>query len=350
MGQRHAHVRLPHDVADRDALREVPANLRKGLGGAGLPGVLPLGHAAGPVVAVVALQPAVVVGGLADARGEGEVGIAVAGHVQSSGAVAVDLLQRRLHLPEARHGADVGNLEPQFPLRTGLGHLVDGGKHLIRVVPQVHGDLPTQRHAAVQRRLQLPRIRTRHVAQSQRQPDAAARQRSPDPPAQPFDLHIIEGRIAIHAARRMPEELVSGKERQIHRRAVPIHQLQILHGIVHVQPAVAADGGGHAHAQLGQEDVRLYPPVRHRVLVHVDVDEARAHDAARRVDHPIRLRTRLHDPSIRNPQIPNLVHTVCGIDHPSILNSHQHFNSPPQGCTRTRLPRMVFSTAIRGSM
>ena len=243
----------------------------------------------------------------------------------------------------------MGNLEPQFPLRTGLGHLVDGGKHLIRVVPQVHGDLPTQRHAAVQRRLQLPRIRARHVAQSQRQPDAAARQRSPDAPAQPFDLRVIQRRIAIHAARRMPEELVSGKERQIHRRAIPIHQTEVFHGIVHVQPAVAADGSGHAHAQHGEKDVRLNPPLRHRILVHVDVDEARAHDAARRVDHPIRLRARLHDPSIRNPQIPNLMHAVCGIDHPSILNFRKHMHSP-QGCTRTRLPRMVFSTAMRGSM
>ena len=243
----------------------------------------------------------------------------------------------------------MGDLQAQLSITAGLGHLVDGGKHLIRIVPQVHGHLSAQRHAAVQRRRQLPRVRPRHVAQPQRQPHAAARQRSPDSPAQPFDLRVIKGRIAVHAARRMPEELVSGKERQVHRRAIPIHQLQIFHGIVHVQPAVAADGGGHAHAQHGVEDIRLNPSIRHRVLVHVDVDEARTHHAARRVDHPIRLRARLHDPSIRNPQIPNLMHAVCGIDHPSILNFRKHMHSP-QGCTRTRLPRMVFSTAMRGSM
>ena len=33
--------------------------------------------------------------------------------------------------------------------------------------------------------------------------------------------------------------------------SVKFHQLQIVHGIIHVQPAVAADGGGHTHAQHG---------------------------------------------------------------------------------------------------
>ena len=196
---------------------------------------------------------------------------------------------------------------------------------LLCVVPDVGGDELALFSAARGGLDELFGVHARLVADTVGDPEAAPVERGLQLPRHLRALGGGGGGVAVGAARQVPEEAVSREHRHIHRRAVAVHQIEVVGGVVLVLAAVAGHRGGDAHAQHAGENglvVVGFQPARRvdRVLVHVDVDEARADDLAGGVDHRIGVRRRGRDTASVDPDIPLFVDTGGGINDSAVLN------------------------------
>ena len=178
------------------------------------------------------------------------------------------------------------------------------------------------------RQPQLPRIHARHIANTVGNAEASTRQALTDLPCHLRDLRIGGRRIFIRTARLLAEKGVPGQHGHIYRRAVPIHDIQIVRRMTRIIAAVSADRSRHAHAQHALENsfflVGIERPVRfHGILVHMNVQKARAYNLTGRVDHAVRRRLRLcdgGDASILQQQIQLRLHAACRVDQQPVFD------------------------------
>ena len=206
--------------------------------------------------------------------------------------------------------------------------------NLLRVRAHVRGDHFAALFARLGRREQLLGINTRHIANAVGNAHAAAIERDGDPPGHFLALRLRGRAVFVRRARGFAEIRMPGEHRDVYRRAVAVDQIQIITWIAAVQPAVAAHGGRHAHAEHAMEDrfffVGIDFAVRfHGVFVHVNVDKARTDDLAARVDHSIRFRhfaRCARDLSIFNQKIQTAVDPVGRVDDSARMNQRFHFH------------------------
>ena len=134
----------------------------------------------------------------------------------------------------------------------------------------------------------------------------------------------------------MAEIFVPGQHRHVYRNTVPVCKVQVVGRMEFVLPAVSRHGGGHAHAQhTGENGVFAVcvdgPVSRHRVFVHVDVNEAGADDPALCVNDLLRTAFRFscrradcrHAP-ILDQQILLGVHLCGSVDHMAVFDQNPH--------------------------
>ena len=90
-------------------------------------------------------------------------------------------------------------------------------------------------------------------------------------------------------------------------------------------------------------------PLRHRVLVHMDVDKAGGDDFAGGVDFPVRVRHSGAGPenlTLFNQKIQHPVHPVGGVDDPAAINQSFQGVPPFRVCRNaSSRSRPVFSSS-----
>ena len=125
----------------------------------------------------------------------------------------------------------------------------------------------------------------------------------------------------------------------IYRRAVSVHDVEIVCGMVFVFAAVACHGGRHTHAKHTAEDrllgIVVERPVRHDgVFVHVDIQKAGADDPAFGVNDAVGLRGVLrhgNDASVLHQNVQLRVNPGGGVDECAVSDQcldsvHQPFH------------------------
>ena len=331
--QRHTDIRLGHHVADRQALREITAHLLKGLLCAALALVLALHQLAGAVVAVVPLQPAVVIGRRADARGERKIGIAVAQHVKAVHAVAVNLAKKLFHLAEAAHRADVRDLHRNVIQLSRLRNLGDSAENPSLVVAHMRRNELAALCAAAGRLQKFLPPGAGHIAKAVADAGAAVFERLRQFQLQLLQLCIRNRRVLIRSADLLAEELVAREHHNVHRRAVAVDNVQILHRVIDVDAAVAANGRRYAHAQHRVKDAPRNFPVPDGVFMHVNVDKAGADHAAGRVNDTLRVRAVFCDCSdlpVFQQHVQLRLHVVGRVNDEAIFNQRFHIRASSQ--------------------
>ena len=223
----------------------------------------------------------------------------------------------------------MGDLQRHIQLQPRVQKLPRRRKDLSRVVPDMRRkQLPSAADAG-RRFKELPAVHAGLVADPEGDADAAALQGFPNLGCHLPALGRGGGGIAVEAAGLMPEETVTGQHGHIDRRAVPIHEIEIVRRVELVLAAVARDGGGHAHVQHAGEDRLLIVGFQlsfgiDGIFVHVDVEKAGADDLPGGVDHLIGVRGRLGDAISVDPEVPNLVQAGSGVDNGSVFDQYSH--------------------------
>ena len=177
---------------------------------------------------------------------------------------------------------------------------------------------------------QLGGVHAGLIPDAEGHPQAATVQGLRHPGGHPGALLPVGGGIAVGAAGLLPEVLVPGQHGHVHRDAVPGGDVQIIRGVVLVLPTVAAHRCGDAHVEHAGVNGRLVvcldlPGGVHRVLVHVDIDESRAHDPATGVDDLVGGAGGKGDFSVLQPEIPLFVYSVFRVDQRSVPDQQLHF-------------------------
>ncbi len=332
MAQGHIHVRLFHHIADSETLRLVPPHLVEDLLRAAPALVLALAQLHHVITAVVPLQPALVIGGGADGGGEGIVGVAVAADPQAVHAVRIHQAQELLHLAEARHGADVGNLHRQAQGLPHVQELPGRVKDLGGVAADVGGDQLVLRPADRRGPLQLPPVDARHVADAVGDAEAPPVQGLGNGRLHVLELLLADGGVLVQVAAGLPDIGVARQHRHVDGGAVPVDEVQVVAGVVLVQPALARQYCGDAHPQHAGEDGGGVVPNQaavgsHRVLMHMDVHKAGRHNLSGGIDHLVGLRLlRRHGGHLAIPQqqVQLRLHLVPRVDHQAIPNQNTH--------------------------
>ena len=327
MPEGQTDIRLLHHMADGDALREIPPHLGEGFGGGPLTLVLALAVFQHAVIAVVALQPARVISGGAQPGGEGKIGVAVHGNVQTVQFIAVDLPQNALHLTEAAHGTDVGDLNGDTIFHACCAEFVDSIKNTVGIVPDMGGNQLLGLPAAFRRPEKFVLIRTGDIAQAEGNAHAAAVQGGTEVLCHLGLLGFRRTGIDVLRPCRLAEIFVARVKAHIDGNAVPVGDIQVFHGIIDIDAAVAAHGGGNTLAEHHVENAGLNFPVLHRILVEMDIDKAGSDDFSRGIDVCIRLGHRGACPgnfSVFNQQIQQPIHPVGRVDDMTAIDQCPH--------------------------
>ena len=209
--------------------------------------------------------------------------------------------------------------------------------NLLRVRAHVRRNHFAALFARLGRREQLLKINARHIANAVGNARAATIERDGDPLGHFLALHLCSRAVFVRCARGFAEIRVPGEHCDVYRRTVAVNQIQIIARIAAVQPAVAAHGGCHAHAEHAVEDrfflIGIDPAVRfHGIFVHVNVNKARADNFAARVDFNVRVRhfTRgARDFAVFNQKIQAAVDPVGRVNDSARMNQRFHFHQPP---------------------
>ena len=151
------------------------------------------------------------------------------------------------------------------------------------------------------------------------------------------DLRLGRGGVFVPSARLLAKPAVPRKHGDVHRRAVTVHDVEVVRGMVFVLAAVAGDCRRHAHAQHAAEDRLLGIAVKGAVrqdgiLVHVDIEKAGADDPAGGVDHAVCLRNVLrhgYDAAVLHEDVQARVDSRCGIDKHSVSDQGFHIRYQP---------------------
>ena len=225
----------------------------------------------------------------------------------------------------------MGNLDGELVFHPRRAEFVNGIENPVGIVAQVGGNELAGGGAAFGRPVEFVPVRPGHISKAEGHAYAAPVQSGTEPCLHAL-LFSFRGRgVDIRSSRGLAVVFMTCKEGHVHGSAPAVHQLQVVPGIIYIDAAVAAHGGGDTHAQHHGEDAGPDAAVNNRVLMHVDVDEAWGDDFPGGIQGHVRPGSAHAHPgdfSVFQEQIQLRVHPVGRINHPPSGNQSFHRRPP----------------------
>ena len=225
----------------------------------------------------------------------------------------------------------MGDLHRQPVGKTRFAEFLNGSENPVGIVPDMGRNQLFFCLAASGRPEKLPLVGSGNIPQAKGNPGAACPEGVFDPRRHGVQLTVRCLGVNIRCPGLLPEKLVPRHHGDIHRRAVPVHNIQVGGRVIDIDAAVAPQVGGDTHGKGHMEDALPDFSAGHRVLVHMDVDKARGDHQAGRIDNPVRLRffpARPDNLSLFHNKVQFPVHPVRRVNNMTAQNGRPHRHAP----------------------